>query len=143
VEIFFMIAFDLVCSNGHKFECWFKTGKSLEEQISLGLVSCPVCQDTHVERAFSTFGIKKHQLRQATEESGKIDPMAALQAVYEYIDKNFEDVGLNFTREALKMHFGESKKRNIKGMTLPTEEEILKDEGVPFVKIPIVKRLDN
>ena len=31
----------------------------------------------------------------------------------------------------------------IRGVTLPQEEEVLKEEGVPFVKIPIVKRLDN
>jgi hypothetical protein len=139
-----MIAFDLVCSNGHKFECWFKSGKSVEEQVSLGLISCPVCHDSHVERAFSTFGIKKqHPAPQAAADPGTIDPLAALQAVSEYIEKNFEDVGIHFTREALKMHFGETKKRNIKGMTLPREEEILKDEGVPYLKIPILKRLDN
>jgi len=66
-----------------------------------------------------------------------------LQQVHEYIDKNFEDVGLDFTKEALKMHFGETKERNIKGQTLPNEEKILKDEGVSFFKIPIIKRLDN
>ena len=134
-----MIAFDLICSNGHKFECWFKNSDSFEEQKSMGVITCPVCDDNHVEKAFSTFAIKRHGVRK--EE--KIDPYLALQAVYDYIDKNFEDVGLNFTREALKIHYGEAKKRNIKGMALPNEEEVLKEEGVQFLKIPIVKRLDN
>ncbi len=138
-----MIAFDLICSHGHKFEAWFKNGKSLDEQISMGVIDCPVCHDTNVEKAFSTFGIKKYAARQDAPDTAKMDPGSALQAVYEYIDKNFEDVGLNFTREALKMHFGDAKKRNIKGTTLPNEEEILRDEGVPFLKIPIIKRLDN
>jgi hypothetical protein len=92
-----------------------------------------------VERAFSTFAIKKH----GETKEDKIDPYRVLRTLYEYIDKNFEDVGLNFTKEALKIHFGESKKRNIKGMALPDQEKLLKDEGVEFVKIPIIKRLDN
>ena len=134
-----MIAFDLICSNGHKFECWFKNSGSFEEQKSFGVISCPVCNDRHVKKAFSTFAIKKH----GEKREEKIDPTPALQKIYEYIDKNFEDVGLNFAKEALKIHFGEAEKRNIKGMALPDEEKLLKEEGVPFFKIPIVKRLDN
>jgi hypothetical protein len=134
-----MIAFDLICSNGHKFECWFKNGDSFEQQQSQGAILCPVCSDNQIEKAFTTFGIRKH----GEVKQEKVDPHQVLQQVYEYIDKNFEDVGLNFTREALKMHYGDAEKRNIKGQTLPNEEQVLKDEGVPFLKIPIIKRLDN
>jgi hypothetical protein len=134
-----MIAFDLVCSNGHKFECWFKTGNSFEEQKFFGLIRCPVCNDPNIEKAFSTFAIKKH----GEKKGEKMDLSHALQTIYEYIDKNFEDVGLDFTREALRIHYGESEKRNIKGKALPDQEKILRDEGVEFFKIPIMKRLDN
>ena len=134
-----MIAFDLICANGHKFECWFKNSGSFEEQKSFGVIRCPVCDDPHVEKAFSTFAIKKH----GEKREEKVDPIPALQKIYEYIEKNFEDVGLNFAREALKIHWGEAKKRNIKGMALPDEEKLLQEEGVPFFKIPIVKRVDN
>jgi hypothetical protein len=134
-----MIAYDLVCSKGHRFECWFKNSASFEEQKSCGVISCPFCNDHRVEKAFSAFAIKKH----GEKKEDKIDPYQALQAIYAYIDKNFEDVGLHFAREALKIHYGESKKRNIRGMALPNQEKLLKDEGVEFVKIPIIKRLDN
>jgi len=134
-----MIAFDLICANGHKFECWFKNSHSFEEQKSFGVLTCPVCNDPRVEKAFSTFAIKKH----GEKKEEKNDAYQTLQKFYAYIDKHFEDVGLDFAKEALKIHFGESKKRNIKGMTLPDEEEILKEEGVQFFKLPIIKRLDN
>jgi hypothetical protein len=63
--------------------------------------------------------------------------------VTDYIDKHFEDVGDDFYKEALKMHYGEAEKRNIKG-TATTEEEItLKEEGVEFIKVPIIKRMLN
>ncbi|OGP63448.1 MAG: hypothetical protein A2170_14850 [Deltaproteobacteria bacterium RBG_13_53_10] len=134
-----MIAFDLFCSNGHKFECWFKDSDSFEIQKSSGLINCPICNDDRVEKAFSPFGIKKN----GAKKREAMDAYHALQAVQEYIDKHFEDVGIDFTKEALKIHYGESKKRNIRGTATPDEENVLKEEGIPFVKVPIVKRLDN
>ena len=134
-----MIAFDLFCSNGHKFECWFKDGASFEEQKSAGMITCPVCDDRQIEKAFSPFAIKRGGER--VEE--KIDPQQALQLVRDFLDKHFEDVGTEFYKEALKIHYGETEKRNIKGTATTEEEVILKEEGVPFLKIPIVKRLLN
>ena len=142
-----MIAFDLICSRGHKFECWFKSSVSFEEQKFDGGIHCPVCNDNRVEKAISTFAIKKHGNRR--EESEKPEaPDAqrarqALEVLTEYVNKNFEDVGLDFAKEALKIHFGDAEKRNIKGQALPDEEKILEEEGVPFVKIPVLKRHDN
>jgi hypothetical protein len=52
-------------------------------------------------------------------------------------------VGLEFTSEALKIHYGGAKKRNIKGTATSDQEKLLKDEGVQFLKIPIIKRLNN
>ena len=75
------------------------------------------------------------------EVKEEIDPHQALQLVHEYLDKHFEDVGAEFYKEALKIHYGETEKRNIKGTATTEEEVILKEEGVPFLKIPIIKRL--
>jgi len=144
-----MIAFDLVCSNGHKFECWFRNSHSFEEQKSMGIIHCPVCNDHRVEKAISTFAIKKYSDRREEKAEKKEEKInsdqdyQALQVITEYVNKNFEDVGLDFAREALKIHFGDSKKRNIKGTALPDEEKVLKEEGVPFFKIPLLKHLDN
>jgi len=67
----------------------------------------------------------------------------ALQLIHEYVDKHFEDVGAEFAQEALKIHQGEAEKRNIRGTATTEEEVILKEEGVSFLKVPIVKRLLN
>jgi hypothetical protein len=146
-----MIIFDLVCSRGHKFECWFRSHKAFEEQRAFRVIHCPVCNDNQVEKAISTFGIKKHSDPQqklepempAESSVPKNDPHQVLKAITEYVNKNFEDVGLNFAKEALKIHWGEAEKRNIKGTTLPQEEKVLEEEGVPFLKLPVLKRLDN
>jgi hypothetical protein len=134
-----MIAFDLICSNGHKFECWFKDSASFEEQKASGIINCPVCDDDQVEKALSTFAIK----RNSEKKKETLDLVQTLQMVHEYVDKHFEDVGLEFTSEALKIHYGGAKKRNIKGTATSDQEKLLKDEGVQFLKIPIIKRLNN
>ena len=134
-----MIAFDLICSNGHRFECWFKDSPSFEDQKASGIINCPVCNDDQVEKVLSTFAIKKG----GEKKKAEVDAYQTLRMVSEYVEKHFEDVGLNFTKEALKIHYGEVKKRNIKGMATPDQEKLLKEEGIQFLKIPIIKRLDN
>jgi hypothetical protein len=137
-----MIAFDLFCSKGHKFEYWFKDSASFEEKKSSGLIMCPLCNDNQVEKAFSPFAIMKNGGKKREE----IDPQQAYQAlqiINDYIDKHFEDVGANFYKEALKIHYGEGEKKNIKGTATTEEEVILKEEGVQFFKIPIIKRILN
>jgi hypothetical protein len=134
-----MIAFDLFCSNGHKFECWFKDSSSFEEQKSNGMITCPICDDHQIEKAFSPFAIR----RGGESVKEEIDHHQALRLVHEYLDKHFEDVGTEFYKEALKIHYGEAEKRNIKGTATTEEEVILKEEGVQFLKIPVIKRLLN
>lgn len=137
-----MIAFDLFCSNGHKFECWFKDSASCEKQIACGAVCCPVCNDPQIRRAFSPFMIK----RDAGKREAKLDPAQAqqvLQLITDYIEKHFEDVGADFYKEALRIHSGEAEKRNIKGTATTEEEVILKEEGVPFFKVPVIKKMLN
>jgi hypothetical protein len=141
-----MIAYDLICSNGHIFECWFRDSASFDEQKSTGLINCPVCNDCDVEKVFSPFAIGKNEERKEErkkEEINPANPYRVLQLIQEHLDKHFEDVGTDFTKEALKIHYGEAEKRNIKGTATTEEEIVLKEEGVPFLKIPIVKRLLN
>ncbi len=134
-----MIAFDLMCGNGHLFECWFKDSASFEEQKSAGIINCPVCNDTEVDKVLSPFMVKKA----GGEKKAEVDPHQVLQAVQNFVEKHFEDVGVNFTKEALKIHYGEAKRKNIRGTATAAEENVLKEEGVQFFKIPIVKRLLN
>ncbi len=76
-------------------------------------------------------------------KKGEEAAQQALQLIHEYVDKHFEDVGAKFAQEALKIHHGEEEKRNIRGTATTEEEVILKEEGVQFLKVPIVKRLLN
>lgn len=133
-----MIAYDVACENGHTFEGWFNNNTSFEDQRLRGLVDCPHCGSTRVERIPSTFAIGNKTKPQ--EQPADIAPqLATMLRMQRYIEKNFEDVGQKFADEAVKIHYGEAEKRNIRGTTTQQEEQQLKEEGVAFLKIPIIR----
>jgi len=138
-----MIAYDLECGSGHTFEGWFEDHKAFEEQMRKRLIACPMCNDTSVMVVPSTFSIKScSPERQAPETSIRDRDKLEGQSLSEFLEQHFEDVGTRFAAEALKMHYGVSGKRNIKGTSSKSEEEMLEEEGVKFFKIP-VPRLDS
>jgi len=138
-----MIAFDLECSNGHTFEGWFNNIKSFEEQSAKKLVACPYCNDTNVRKVLSPVATRTSGPLKENIPEHEIDYSRLAKEIVNYIDKNFDDVGANFTKEALKMHYGVADKRNIKGSATVEEEKTLKDEGIQFLKIPIPKTDDD
>lgn len=46
-----MISFDLRCRHHHVFEAWFRSSADYDGQLACGLIACPVCQDTALEKA--------------------------------------------------------------------------------------------
>ena len=135
-----MIIYDLKCEKGHKFEGWFNDQQAWISQNSQKIVSCPVCNSSNVEIVPSSITIMGKDLRASGKLREKeLSPAKALQMFHHYIDKNFEDVGNKFAEVALKIHYGEEEKRNIKGTTTIQEENNLKEEGVQFIKIPVLK----
>jgi hypothetical protein len=137
-----MIAFDLTCSNGHSFEGWFKDLESFNEQNSKGMITCPFCKNTDITRILSPVAIKSSQ---GEEKPREVEPdyKKLANGIMEYIKNNFDNVGTDFSKEALKMHYGVAEKRNIRGSATAVEEEILKEEGIKFFKIPSIKPKDD
>ena len=137
-----MIVFDLKCSNNHNFEGWFKDLESFNEQHSRGMVVCPFCKNTNITRVLSPFTIKSNQTEEKSRDVEPNDETLS-KSIMDYIINNFDDVGTDFAKEALKMHYGVTKNRNIRGSATAGEEEILKEEGIKFFKIPSVKPKDS
>ncbi|MFH1057676.1 MAG: DUF1178 family protein [Pseudomonadota bacterium] len=126
-----MLVYDLQCDQGHAFEGWFEGVEDLEGQLARGLVDCPVCGSAQVKRVPSGFGIARRRGEADPEVSARLLGMALKR----YLRENFEDVGAGFATEALKIHYGASEPRNIRGVSTPREEEVLKREGVGFFKV--------
>ena len=135
-----MIVYDLTCCNGHTFEGWFKDGKEFKKQQRTGLIACPVCENTKIVRIPSTFAIKGASGSQPSlpkHDKVELDPGITLRTMRRFLEKHFDDVGTDFAKEALKIHYGVSEPRNIRGVSTTSEEETLRQEGIDFVKIPL------
>ena len=133
-----MIAYDLQCNNGHTFEGWFEDRKAYLGQQKKGLITCPVCNDTSVDIVPSTFAIKSAQSSKPKPLSADEDALQKISnKAIDFVEKNFDDVGCDFAKEALKIHYGASEPRNIRGVSTEEEEKTLNDEGIQFFKVPI------
>ena len=141
-----MISFDLECENGHSFEGWFEDSEAFDKQQKEGLLFCPVCNNSVVYKLPSTFGIKKSGLFDKnsaflSEINKKIQNTT--KVLNEFLEKNFENVGTNFTKEALNIHYGLKEPKNIRGVSTKEEEKVLAEEGIKFIKIPLVRNVNT
>ena len=138
-----MIVFDLECSHGHMFEGWFDNLKSFEEQNAKNMISCPHCSDTNIKKILSPVAMKTSSQPDVERGVSRIDYRKLAKELLDYIHKEFDDLGTDFTKEALKIHYGVAEERNIRGTATEDEEELLKEEGVQFFKVPLLKKDDN
>ena len=134
-----MIVFDLECSQGHIFEGWFNDIPSFEEQSKKKMVVCPFCNDTKIKRVLSPVATKVASRDAKMPAAKSIDYGKLAKEVVDYINNNFHDVGADFTKEALKMHYGVADKENIRGSATAEEEKTLEEEGVEFFRVPLPK----
>lgn len=145
-----MILFNLVCSSGHSFECWFRDGAACESQIAAGEVICPACGDSLVHKAPMAPHIARGGVRRAETEKAEADgdvPAKALRQALETLRRHVEDnadyVGPRFAEEARRMHYGETGERPIYGEASPEQTSALREEGIEAVAIPWLPRQDS
>lgn len=139
-----MIKYDLKCSTSHFFEGWFSNSLDYEEQVKIGLVSCPICGDLKVERAIVAPAIKKSSLKRHLNKKNipnlnELELKTKLRSLNKEIEKHTIDVGDNFAEEATMIYNGKKKSKAIRGTASKKEENKLKKDGVPYIKIPMIK----
>ena len=135
-----MILFNLICSQEHEFEGWFRDGEAYERQFTSGVLSCPVCNDHAVRKAIMAPSVvtSRQSVASAAKEAQQI-----LTALREHVESSAENVGERFPEEARRIHYGETEKRAIFGDASPEEATALREEGIEFVSIPWQPRRDS
>jgi hypothetical protein len=140
-----MIVFELSCAEGHRFEGWFASAEDYARQDDSGLVACPLCGTSSVQRLPSARvrtteasgpAARPAPAKPATEAPKEV----TLASFIEQILANTEDVGRRFPEEARKIHYEEAPRRGIRGVATSDEARELADEGIPVVSLPIPPR---
>jgi hypothetical protein len=155
-----MIHYQLRCSTEHEFDGWFADSASFDTQAARGLLECPICGTSKVERALMTPSVPKkgrpaRKTRKPAETATQAAPVAVsgehlpdqvramLQRLRAEVEQNCDYVGDTFADEARKIHAGRSERRGIYGETTQDEAAALEDEGITVAKIPWVPRADG
>ena len=138
-----MIVFDLACICGFTFEGWFQDRQDFENQQTASFLVCPECGSREIRKILSPIrSSSNNQTANPSQKDTNIseymeDTIKALEALQKFVEENFENVGVDFARESLKIHYGVSEPRNIRGITTESEEKKLKEEGINLIKIPM------
>ena len=137
-----MIIFDLKCAAGHVFEAWFGSSADYEAQKGRGLVACPLCGASEVEKAPMAPAVPaKGNTRSESAQLMTGDParvkamLAAVAEMQRKVLENSDGVGDRFADEARAIHLGESEARAIHGRATPQEAKSLIEEGVPVAPL--------
>jgi hypothetical protein len=135
-----MIRFSLACHNEHSFDGWFRNSEDFEKQKKRGLIACPDCGSTGVEKALMAPSVSTGRKREKMALAMNVEQkkaLAQLKALSEKLRENADYVGDKFAEEARKIHFGETDPRGIYGEATPEEAKGLAEDGVEFMPIPV------
>lgn len=148
-----MIRYALRCDSNHSFESWFADSAAYDKQAKRGLVGCPECGSTKVEKAIMAPQLantrKRGEPAVAPAASREKTPVAMLspqekelrqklKEIRDHLTKNSEHVGPKFPEEARKMHYGEIAHRSIYGEASPEQAKELAEEGIEFHPLPVL-----
>jgi hypothetical protein len=159
-----MILFTLKCSADHEFEGWFRDNAAYERQQRRGLIGCPECGSSKVEKApmsprlgRSHKGAPEAAAEVPSEQSVPATPATqasddtpptpaqvrrALQVLRRHIELNCENVGTQFAAEARRIQKGEAKTRGIYGEATQAETKALLEDGIEIASVPWVPSSD-
>ncbi len=145
-----MKVLNLQCRHAHGFEGWFASEEDFQSQLQRGLVECPVCGDTAVQKLPSAPRLNLSGAREAPAQAvapaegtvaAGVPASAELQALWmqavQHVLKHTEDVGERFAEEARRIHYGEADARGIRGQATREDTLALIEEGVEVMALPL------
>ena len=135
-----MPKYNLLCSRDHEFEGWFDSEKSYINQKQKKLIGCPICDDTLIRRSVMSPNIspKTKKITSKKSNTAFYNSRSTLQHLKTWIEKNCENVGDRFAKEARKASLRE-RDDHIYGTASDKEIKELHEEGIGAIRIPNVK----
>jgi hypothetical protein len=138
-----MKVLNLRCARDHRFEGWFASDQDFLAQGERGLVACPLCDDKTIARLPSAPRLNVSTPRgdaSASPPAAEIARARAqgrwLRAVRDVLHQT-EDVGERFPEEARRIHYGETKARDIRGLASSEDADALREEGIEVIAMPV------
>ncbi len=140
-----MIKYKLECKKcKNTFDSWFASSKEFEKLKKLKLINCDICKSLKIEKSImSPRIVKKLIVNSETKNLKNNEVKKKIKEFQNYIKKNFEYVGDDFSYEARSIHYGNKKNKPIYGKATSEEVKDLKDEGIETTTIPWINDKEN
>tara|TARA_Y100001935_G_C17262588_1_gene487298 strand:- start:25 stop:447 length:423 start_codon:yes stop_codon:yes gene_type:complete len=140
-----MIKYNLKCENNHDFESWFSSSNEFDSLSKKKLLECIYCSSKNIEKSImapmvSLVNDKKNEFNSI--ENILKDEKNKLLKLRNYVEKNFEFVGDNFSKKVREVYYDKKNKKTFYGTTTPEERAELENEGIDLLTIPWVNK-DN
>src|SRR5436190_19320888 len=162
-----VIRYNLFCDQRHELESWFQNSAAYDKPAKRGLVSCPLCGSSKVEKAIMAPRLARKDNSTpiiAPAEAAPSAPAAApveapkpvamispqerefrkkLKELRDHLTSNADNVGKKFAEVARKTHYGEDEHRSIYGEASPKDAKELHEEGIEFHPLPVLPEERN
>ena len=140
-----MIKYNLKCHNNHEFESWFADSNEFDKLNKKKLLDCIYCSSKRISKSIMApmvSVINEQQTKNNKMEKILKYEKDKLLKLREYIEKNFEYVGKDFSKKVREIYYDKKNKKTIYGITSPKERDELKEEGIELLSIPWIDK-DN
>ena len=139
-----MIKYNLKCDNDHEFESWFSDSKEFERLKTKKLLECIYCNSKIIKKSIMApmISVSKNYNSNKFKVNEKIlqKQRNKLIKLRNYIEKNFEYVGEDFSKKVREIYYDKKNKKTIYGITTPEERKDLIEEGIDLLSIPWIDK---
>ena len=140
-----MIKYNLKCHNNHEFESWFSDSNEFEKLKKRKLLECIHCSSKNITKSIMAPMISV--VKKKNNEIKKLNKLLVnerekLQKLRNYVEKNFEYVGANFSKKVREIYYDKKNQKAIYGTTTQKERNELNEEGIELLSVPWINK-DN
>ncbi len=139
-----MIKYNLKCQNDHEFESWFSNSREFDNLKRKNLLECIFCNSKEINKSIMAPMIsnsKKDEKLNVIDKDFKKEKDNLLK-LRNYIEKNFEFVGKDFSKKVREVYYDKKNNKAIYGTTTSKERDELAEEGIDLFSIPWINK-DN
>ena len=109
-----MIKYNLKCKNNHEFESWFSNSNEFEKLKKKNMLECIYCSSRSVKKSIMAPMVSV--VKEKNNEIKNLDKILKkerenLIKLRNYVEKNFEYVGANFSKKVRDIYYDKKVKK--------------------------------
>ena len=133
-----MIKYILKCENKHEFESWFSDSGEFDKLDNKNLLECIYCSSKKISKSIMApmISIEKRKFNLPKVDKIMMEEKTKLTKLRNYIEKNFEYVGKDFSKKVREIYYDKKNNKSIYGTTTDQERQDLEEEGIDLMSVP-------